>query len=319
MPDIRPYDPTSDATAVFALWQEALGQTWPLTRAMFEHVIHGPATRPDGVNFVAVDHGRIAGFVGTASYGSNAGRVASGCIRALYVAPALQRHGIGTALHDAALGSLRRNGLKQVQLGGGLVRFWPGVPRNLPPALAFFRALGWDDGFTAYDLLQDLSGYSTPPDIADRMAQLPFRVGAAREEDWPALLEFEDREFPAWSDAYRDAAYLGDYDDALLAWDGDGRVVGALLMVSPRSHPARTDAPWTALLGSRLGGLGCVGVAAGQRGRGIGLALVARASEILRERGAQYAHIGWTGLVDFYGRLGYAVWREFQISRRDIA
>lgn len=47
--------------------------------------------------------------------------------------------------------------------------------------------------------------------------------------------------------------------------------------------------------------------------------MVARASEILRERGARYAHIGWTGLVDFYGRLGYAVWREFQISRRDIA
>src|SRR5262249_15267321 len=114
MPDIRPYDPTSDAGAVFALWQEALGQTWPLTQAMVEHVIQGPATRPDGVNFVAVDHGRIGGFVGTASYGSNAGRAASGCIRALCVAPALQRHGIGTELHDAALGHLRRSGLKQV-------------------------------------------------------------------------------------------------------------------------------------------------------------------------------------------------------------
>jgi ribosomal protein S18 acetylase RimI-like enzyme len=281
-------------------------------------VIHGPVTRPDGVNFVAVDQGRIAGFVGTATYGSNAGHGESGCIRALYVAPALQRRGIGTALYDAALGHLRSSGLHHIQLGGGLVRFWPGIPHNLPAALAFFRAMGWDDGFTAYDLLQDLSAYVSPPEIAERMAEMPFRLSTAREEDVPALLEFEDREFPGWSDAFRDAVHLGDHDDALIARDADGNVVGALIMVTPRSHPNRTDAPWTALLGSQLGGMGSVGVAASHRGHGIGLALVARASKILRERGARYGHIGWTGLVDFYGRLGYIVWREFQVSRREI-
>jgi GNAT superfamily N-acetyltransferase len=316
MPAIRPYCAASDAAAVFALWQGAFARTWPLTAPMFAHVIQGPATRPGGTHFVALEQGRTVGFVATGINGADPG---SGYIPALFVDPDMQRRGIGTALHKAASDHLRHSGVRHVQLGGGLVRFWPGVPGTLATALAFFQARGWAYAETTYDLLRDLRTYVTPAPIATRMAQAPFQLAPAQEQDWPELLAFQAREFPFWADAYRDAAHFGDYADALIARDAHGRLVGALLMVTPQSHPERTDAPWTALLGDRLGGLGAVGVAADRRGRGIGLALVARGSEILRERGAAYGFIGWTGLVAFYGRLGYAIWRDYRVSRRDVS
>lgn len=314
MAAIRPYRPTSDESAVFALWQAALGETWPLTRAMFANIIKASTTGEPGTHFVATSQGRIVGFVGSGIYSTPFGTI--GYIPALFVAPAMQRRGIGTALHDAALDHLRAAGAQHLRLGDSLIRFWPGVPCNLPAALAFFAARGWTYGETTYDLLLDLGTYATPVALRSRLAAAPFHLTPASAGDLPALLEFQDREFPFWAASYREAARLGNYNDAVLARDAAGRLVGALLLVTPQSHPDRTNAPWTALF-PRLGGLGEVGVAAERRGEGIGLCLVARGTEILRERGATHAFVGWTGIVDFYGRLGYSIWRDYRQTLRE--
>jgi predicted N-acetyltransferase YhbS len=51
------------------------------------------------------------------------------------------------------------------------------------------------------------------------------------------------------------------------------------------------------------------------REQGIGLALAARATEIVRERGLARSYVGWTWLVDWYGKLGYRVWQEYIMAR----
>jgi predicted N-acetyltransferase YhbS len=50
-------------------------------------------------------------------------------------------------------------------------------------------------------------------------------------------------------------------------------------------------------------------------GHGIGTALVACASEILRDRGAGTCHIGWTVRESFYIRAGYRPWRRYRMFR----
>lgn len=314
--EIQPYHATSDAAAVAALWQEALGQTWPLSETMCRQILAGPRARQDTQHFVARLYGRLVGFAGSGLYRPTETASRDGYLSALVVAPQVQRQGIGMALHETALAHLRARGARRIQLGGGLVRFWPGVPSNLPAALAFFQAQGWRYTETTFDLWRDLRAYVTPPALRQRMAAVPVWLSAARAEEWPELLAFQERAFPFWSESYAEAAALGDYADALLARTTGGQLVGSLLMITPRSHPERTDAPWTMVLGPRLGGLGAVGVAQAQRGHGIGLALVARGSELLRERGADYGYIGWTRLTDFYGQAGYTIWREYQMSWR---
>ncbi|MBC6461631.1 hypothetical protein HKK72_27695 [Actinomadura sp. HBU206391] len=54
------------------------------------------------------------------------------------------------------------------------------------------------------------------------------------------------------------------------------------------------------------------------RDLGVGTAMVARASELLRDRGIRTCLIDWTVRADFYGRLGYLPWRRYLMYRRSI-
>jgi predicted N-acetyltransferase YhbS len=70
------------------------------------------------------------------------------------------------------------------------------------------------------------------------------------------------------------------------------------------------------MLGPQAGTISCVGVAPDMQGRGIGSAMVARASEILRDNGTRTCHIGWTGRESFYIRAGYRPWRRYRMFHR---
>jgi GNAT superfamily N-acetyltransferase len=80
----------------------------------------------------------------------------------------------------------------------------------------------------------------------------------------------------------------------------------------------QADIRWLAVLGEQTGGIGPLGVVESMRRRGIGLALAARVTEVLRERGLEKSYIGWTWLVDWYGRLGYQIWQEYIMSWRQL-
>jgi len=141
-----------------------------------------------------------------------------------------------------------------------------------------------------------------------------IRFELATSEQADELCALEQREFPEWLNAFQAIIELGDYHDLLLARDHTGNIIGSLILYAPQSHPTRTDVLWSALLGSNAGALGCVGIAEAERGRGAGLALVARASEILKERGVETCYVHWVVLTGFYGKLGYTVWRGYEMS-----
>jgi len=303
---IQPYDPARDEAAIFDLWQRAFGAQWPTTPELLRQVIEAPGTH--NAHLVARDGLRPVGLAMTQ-------QGQQGNLVALVVDPDWQRRGIGTALHDTALEHLRGAGAQRVQIGGGETRFWPGVPTNLPVARSFFEARGWTFNGESIDLTQDLRGYQAPATL--RPSQALFRVATAADLD--ELLDFQQREFPAWLGAYQVVAQFGDIDDFLLACDPhDGAIIGALIMYTPHSHAGRTDVIWKTLLGDDAGGLGCVGVAHDAREYGAGTALVARGSEIAKERGVGNCFIGWTGLREFYGRLGYHEWQAYAMSKREL-
>ncbi|HLZ56148.1 MAG TPA: GNAT family N-acetyltransferase [Ktedonosporobacter sp.] len=310
---IQPYDTSNDADAVFALWQSAVGQYWPIEMRRFRQVLSGPFPQ----HFVAKENGQVIGFVATAR--SLRGDVWTGHLLALLVAPSWQRKGLGSALYEEALQYLRLAGMRYLQLGGLSPRFWCGVPVNLVPAQSFFRAREWDLSGTVYDLVQDLHHYATPPAIYRRMTAEHIAIEAARKPDVEDILSFEQREFPNWLMHYQRCARLGDYQDLLVARDQqDGRVVGTTLMYTSASHPERTDVIWQPLLGKDAGAMGAVGVASSERGRGIGIALVARASDLLKGRGVGNCYIDWVELTDFYAKLGYEKWRSYHTSWREL-
>jgi beta-N-acetylhexosaminidase len=312
MAGIRLYVPERDLAPVFALWESSIDTRWPLSIERFAVIVHDPAAAG---HWVAIEGDRIVGFAATHMEWESTSAAA---LSLLLVAPDLQRRGIGTALHDAALDHLRRSGVTHVRLGAGDVHFWEGVPDDCPDARAFFQARGWRFTEDVHDLIRDIQGYhaSTEHGITIRDT-VRFHV-AATETDIDDLFAFVAQEFPNWLAEYEIIRASGHWSDLLIGRNPAGTIVASLIMFSPASDQTRGDKTWSLLLGEMMGALGAVGVAKAERGKGFGLALVARGAEIVRERGGRICHIHWTAVPGFYERLGFRIWHSFAMSSRDL-
>ncbi|MHB8625005.1 MAG: GNAT family N-acetyltransferase [Aggregatilineales bacterium] len=315
MIDPIPFLPARDWTEVCTLWTRTLGDTWPLPPDRLLSAISTPISGQRGAQFVVLSAERVIGFIAVQNC-RNPNGTYTGYLVCILVDPDFQRQGIGSALLETSAAWLKADGATRMVSGGKYPRLWPGVPDNLPGPLAFFQACGWAMDKIDYDLGRPLSDYTTPDSLTVQLAAEAILIEPAIAGDASDILAFQDREFAAWADTYRYVISVGDISDVLLARDSVKGIVGALLMVGPWSNPSRIDAAWTTLHGESLGGLGEVGTAKDERGRGVGLGLVARGSELLKARGVSYAHIGYTSLLDFYGKLGYHPWQKYRIGVR---
>lgn len=307
---IRPYR-ADDFDAVYALWQSTMSANWQLSPAYLRRMIDGYERYREGDHSIAEQNGQIIGFVATKidAAGTDAG------IHLLMVDPAHQRQGIGRALHQDAMARIKNAAVLNLAHGGG-EPFFPGVPHNQPGAIEFFQACGWEFPDVNYDLTRDLSDYLTPPGVIERATRQGIIFHPAQNAaEAAAVIAFERRMFPFWAEFFEGTAETGGYNDIMAAWDGE-TVVGSLLMSKSDIAGLNPDGLWHQILGDDMGGIGAVGVDEVRQGNGIGLAMVAAASENVQARGVRNCIIGWTDLLDFYGKLGYTPWRAYGMTDR---
>jgi beta-N-acetylhexosaminidase len=280
---IRPYARAADRQWVEDLWVAAMPPSWPLLPA-------GVAMLPDGL---VAEAG--TGPVGLAAIDR------AGSVPLILVHPAWQGRGVGTGLLAAAVAALRAAGHAKVWAGsGGESYIWPGVPQDLPGAIAFFTARGWRHSDDTLDLVADLAGYRPPAEAARRAAGAAVSLALAGEGDLPAVMTFETATFPDW------AQWFGAGEGILVARNAAGEIAGTLLLDGPGA-----DTILAPMLGPAAGTIGCVGVAPPLQGRGIGSAMVIRASQLLAQAGTRACHVGWASSEDFYTRAGYQPWRRY--------
>jgi ribosomal protein S18 acetylase RimI-like enzyme len=285
---LRPFGGAADRELVEALWLAAMAGRWPLLPKAIAMVRDG---------FFAVQGGRTVGCVAVDLAGS---------IPLVLVAPGYQRRAIGTDLLGAALGRLRAAGVDTVQAGsGGADSIWPGVPADLPEAGRLFANCGWRAGQDTLDLTAELPDYRAPALAPRSPAQAGITIRPAAPADLATVMAFETATFPRWARRFQ-----AGNRDILLARDGTGAICATLLLDGPGA-----DTVFEPMLGRAAATINCVGVAPHLQGRGIGTALVARASEILRDRGAGTCHISWTVRESFYTRAGYRPWRRYRMFR----
>ena len=292
---LRDLDPLSDRPGVERLWLAALGDVWPVLSAGLDLLRTGMVAEAAGepVGVVCIE----------------AGDDGEGGVQLLLVDPALQRRGIGTRLLEGGIERLRAAGVTSVALGsGGQDYLWPGVPEDLPGGAGFFVARGWGFDNGVLDLVADLRGYRAPRGTLERAERAGVSIQPQVGPDQAEVLAFEAATFPNWLRSFRRATA-----SVLVARDRAGAIVGTLLFRGP---PDATI--FTPMLGQDAGTIGCVGVAASARGAGFGSAMVARASELLRDAGTGACHISWTGREWFYRRVGYLPWRRYHMARRTI-
>jgi GNAT superfamily N-acetyltransferase len=285
---IRPFAQAADREWAEGLWAAAMPPSWPLLPAGIAMLREGLVAEAGmcPVGLAAVDM--------------------AGSIPLILVHPACQGRGIGTGLLAAALDKLSAGGVSEVTAAsGGDCYIWPGVPRDLPATVAFFTARGWRHSHDTLDLVADLAGYQPPADAGERAASAGISLTLASGSDLADVVAFEAAVFPQWV-----RWFSAGQQDILIARDSAGNIAATLLLDGPGA-----DTVLAPMLGPAAGTIGCVGVAPPLHGRGIGTALVTRASQILGQAGTRACHIGWTTRETFYRRAGYHPWRRYAMFR----
>jgi beta-N-acetylhexosaminidase len=309
---ITPY--SSDALkSAYALWELVYKKSWPLSLENFSLVL---SRLQQARHFCVYNQDILIGFAATQTI-ENSGQLAL-----LIVHPEYQNQGIGTKLNDHCLDMFRKNGTSSVMLGSSYPRFFCGVPDNDilgQQAQGFFSRRGYTLTQLVWDLMGDISQYTIPAALTAKMEKENIWFGTIQSNQIGDLIEFQKRYFDYWVSTYKYHAELGDYQDLVVAREGDkdGKIVGSLVLYTTEgSHKYRTDLIWTdeSLFTEKSGGMACVGVATEQRGRGIGIGLVCYANHMLKQRGVDVSYVDWVELIDFYSRTGYQKWRSYRLG-----
>jgi len=291
--ELRSYR-AEDEQAVLALWARALPR-WPVSAEAFRSRAIGAG------QLVMVADGGLAGYISVAQAQTRAQ------LTAILVDPACRRAGLGSEL----LAQARRNldgGVKLWSAGSGAgPYFWPGVPEDAPDGWAFLRAHGFEPAGEMADLLADIARFRPPGWVLGR-AGGGVRLELAAEGDAAEVIALQERHFPAWKAFYEHQLAL---PGTVLVARAGGRVVGTCTV----EGPAEYDFVWRALVRGAMGAFGCVGVDPAARRHGIGLAMVARACELLSARGAEVCYCAYTYLEDWYAQLGFSRWRGYTMAR----
>jgi ribosomal protein S18 acetylase RimI-like enzyme len=135
----------NEAPKILELWrangEEALGQPVQLCEEnILEHVRRN-ATHPDAICLVAQDQDQLVGFITATRTTHPTMPGSAGEIEELYVQPSARRAGVGRALVEGAVALLKEQ---------GVVVFRTQADIESEGALAFLRAIGWENDMTVF-------------------------------------------------------------------------------------------------------------------------------------------------------------------------
>ncbi len=306
------FSPLEHGSSVFELWEVSLGKSYPVSERIFRQNVFANPFYDAGDGFVALEKGRVVAFA-LVKLDRRTPLPDRGALGVVLVHPDHRRKGLGRALVAGAAERLRDCGVGFMGAASpAAFRFWPGVPMDLEVAVPFFQSVGFNrnrrEGI--YDLVRTLDDFEIPERILRSIEREGVEIEPAGYDDIPEILSFEQRNFPGWVNSLMLSIAYGNVEDIFVVKRG-GKIVGTLNTYSSGSRFRAANVVWDRLLGKELGGMCCVGIEEAQRKKGLGLALCAVATDKLKERGAHCSLIDWTGYTEFYGKLGYGIWREY--------
>ena len=282
----------SDYEGVLKLWNNSLGDIWPIKKEQIESRINS------GYNLVVEIREAMIGFI-NCQHNDKKGQVTLLMIDKNY-----QRQGLGTRLLTEAIKQLKDWGVEEFSIGSGVgTYFWPGVPANLPVAINFFKKHGVVFDETNLDMVTNLKDFKVPDEVMKRVSGLNLSFEVIKKEGKREVVNFEKVNFPNWTKYFQTVNFTNEFVAKL-----DGEIVGSVILFG------KDEFVWSELF-NNAGGIGALGVAEKHRNKGIGLALAAKAIEELKARGVEDCYLGWTCLEDWYAKLGFKVWRKYEYGK----
>lgn len=206
-------------------------------------------------------------------------------LRLLCVAPAMQRKGYGTALLREAEEYLRGAGYDRIITGGVSSGLFIGA---VAESWEFFAKKGYFEHRRCDEMWMKLADFQYRPENFHGHTQAEYgwyrgslkklhQAVAAVDESWVELYNEPEKVFTGMVGDEIASFCLVDLDAERYLMDACGRV----------------------------GMPGCVGTVPKFRNRGIGIEMIAIVTEYLKQQGMDTSFIFYTGVADWYAKLGY--------------
>ncbi|KAF4972987.1 hypothetical protein FZEAL_9447 [Fusarium zealandicum] len=246
-----------------------------------------------------------------------------GKLAAVGVLPEYRRKGLGSAFvkraRDGLKDAARANGeeeLKSLEIGSQTPRFWPQMPTDFAPEVKdFFLNRGFRKSTepAARDLFKDTRDDIAPPEILEKVSKMTFKFAPWSPELYEECMAKQQATF-TWARAYEITAAYQQHHEVLVAFDPETNAqIGWTLMCSYSAIISDTFA-FLPLMPTKekTGLIAAVGVDKSARGKGVGLALMVKAMENMRERGVKGVFIDYVVIDGFYERLGFETYWQYE-------
>ncbi|CAG1994875.1 unnamed protein product [Fusarium graminearum] len=318
--EIRPLTKSDDdIKKAWQLWQ-AIFPDWSISEERFTKLIFGLP----GYHWIH-DNGLCLSYMLDGATSLTDG--AHGRIAAIGVLSDHRRQGIGSALLEKAkigmkdAATTQGRELQSVEIGSIFPRFWWQIPSTMPKEVKeFFSHRGiYDSSHPIKDLYKDITETIAPPEIMERVSKTKATFAPWSADLYEECMTKQKAQF-SWSGVYKALASHNQHDQVLVAFDPEtNEQIGWTLMCSHDSLVGDMFA-FLPLLpsGDKTGLIAAVGVDEKARGKGVGLALVIKAMETLKERGMSGILIDAVEIQGFYERLGFETFWEYEGCRLEM-
>lgn len=299
-----------DIKELWVLWQTIFPK-WQISLPRMKKVI----LQPHGRHYIH-EKGFCLSFLMDGIHGK---------IAAVGVLPGFRGKGLGTLFVNKAKADLRARSheagkeIKTMAIGSVFPRLWCEIPVDFPQQEKDFflhRGFRHPKKPTARDLFRDIRGAVAPPAVLERVSKLnlKFSPWSAPLYDECMIKQRANFKNIGWVEAYDRLAEAGQHHEVMVALDPiTNAQIGWTLMCSLESVIS-DDFAFLPLMPSKekTGLIACVGVDKDSRGKGVGLALLVKAMENMRERGIEGVCIDWVVIRGFYETLGFEVCWEYE-------
>jgi GNAT superfamily N-acetyltransferase len=301
------------------LWNRVLGNEFPMREELFDqNSFLDVNTDWRASRILLNDEGAVVGYIVAKRWQDplDVGiGTETGWIQVLLVDPKYRNQGCGSRLLTHAEKELAGAGVNRVLLGRDTWHYFPGLPVEYKDAAEWFERKGYSSKWEEFDLIcgydeHSNGDFTVPGDVS---------ASLAAEEDQKELLAFLKESFPGrWE--YEAIQYFekGGTGREFVLVKKDERIIGFCRINGWESPIIAQNTYWSPLVEGELGGIGPLGVAASERKNGYGLMVVKAAVAFLRKRGIRSIVIDWTGLIDFYGKLGFEVWKKYVSYEKEL-
>lgn len=310
--NLNKYEKLND---LYRIWNAEYGNIYPITAELFNRNIENVYMK---ASYVAVDNGKLIGFViGKIWHDSYEikGYDDIGWISLIYVLPKYRKLGIGSNLLDLCIKAFQEYGVHIINLGKDYCNFFPGLPIDLVKYQGWFQKRGFEFTYQTHDLITRISNNKL------RIVNENYRFTSAYGFNKDLVINFIKEYWPGrWTKEAIDYYDNGGNGNEYLICLNDKNEICAFAKVcyptTSVKHMSNSHT-WRARFDA-LGGIGPLGVAPSYRGQHLGCDIVAASVNCLVDARASEIIIDWTGLLDFYRKLGFEVWKSYSYLFKKI-